>query len=221
MRKIIFISIFSVLLSYFGMAQTLNLLSLGDSYTIGESVQEAERFPVQTLALLHAKGIAFSAPTIVAKTGWTTDELQAGIKDAHITGTYNAVTLLIGVNNQYRGLSRETYRKEFVALLQQAIQYAGGNAAHVFVLSIPDWGVTPFAHGKNKDQVAEDIDAFNAIGKEEAEKLQCHFLNITPSSRLAETDRTLSASDGLHPSAKMYAMWSAALADAMEKEFKH
>ncbi|RZL34474.1 MAG: SGNH/GDSL hydrolase family protein, partial [Pedobacter sp.] len=143
----------------------LTYLALGDSYTIGEAVSEKESFPFQLAAQLRVAGLNVSTPKIVAKTGWTTSELQTAIKAENLTTNYDVVTLLIGVNNQYRSESQAEYKKEFVALLNTAIAFAKGNKKHVFVVSIPDWGVTPFgkASGKSAQTIAKEIDAFNAI----------------------------------------------------------
>src|SRR6476660_5417842 len=138
------------------MYSTHTLLCLGDSYTIGESVQPAENFPNQTIGLLRKDGYAFEDPEIVAKTGWTTDELQAAIDTHSFKDPYDFVTVLIGVNNQYRGRTVEDYRPGFESLLKQAIQFAGGKPEHVIVLSIPDWGVTPFAMDRDTKQIATE-----------------------------------------------------------------
>jgi len=184
------------------MKQSAHYLALGDSYTIGESVAVEERWPVQLAKTLH-----IGEPEIIAKTGWTTDELNAAIDKANPQGPYELVTLLIGVNNQYRGRSAAQYRDEFRALLQRAVSFAGENAAHVIVVSIPDWGVTPFAKGRDRATIAREIDEFNAINREEAVKAGAHYADITPISRRAAQDPTLVAPDGLHPSAKMYSEW--------------
>lgn len=180
-------------------------LALGDSYTIGEMVNENERFPVQLSTRLNSEAIDIAEPHIIAKTGWTTDELLAAIKEKNVKDTFNIVTLLIGVNNQYRGRDAENYRSELKQLLDIAINYAGGKKEHVFVLSIPDWGVTPFAEGKDRGKIAAEIDEYNRVKKEECEKLGVKFYDITGISRTI--DPALIASDGLHPSAKMYKMW--------------
>ncbi|HRQ38985.1 MAG TPA: SGNH/GDSL hydrolase family protein [Chloroflexota bacterium] len=185
----------------------MRFLALGDSYTIGESVAESERWPVQLAAQLQEKGIRMAAPEIIAKTGWTTDELAAGIQAAPPQGPYDLVSLLIGVNNQYRGRSQEEYQTQFADLLQQAISFAGGDPARVIVLSIPDWGVTPFAARLDAAVIAAEIDAFNAINRAEAEKVGAYYIDITAVSRQAITDPTLIAGDGLHPSGKMYTAW--------------
>ncbi|MBB6236647.1 lysophospholipase L1-like esterase [Pedobacter sp. AK013] len=188
-------------------------LALGDSYTIGESVKQAESFPYQLQALLKNQGIGIADPKIIAVTGWTTDELQAGIKKENLTGTFSFVTLLIGVNNQYRGYPINIYKKEFTELLQTAIVFAGGNKNKVFVVSIPDWGTTPFGKnsGRNQASIAAEIDSFNTANQEIASATGVSYTNITPASRNAATDPSLVASDGLHPSAKMYTEWATAL----------
>jgi len=190
----------------------MKFLALGDSYTIGESVPPEGRWPVQLAALLNARGIPIEAPEIIAKTGWTTGELAAAIQRANPQPPYALVSLLMGVNNQYRGGSQETYRQEFAALLQQAIDFAGGDPNHVIVLSIPDWGVTPFAsrdpRGRTPAQISVEIAAFNAINREETTRAGAHYVDITPISEGASDDLTLLAPDQLHPSGKMYALWA-------------
>lgn len=182
-------------------------LALGDSYTIGESVAVADRWPNQLARTLAEKGIALADPEIIAKTGWTTDELAAAIDDAKPRGPYALVTLLIGVNNQFRGRDAEQYRKEFAALLHRAIGFAGGEARRVVVVSIPDWGVTPFAADRERAEIAKEINLFNAINAEETRLAGARYADVTPASRRAATDATLVAPDGLHPSAAMYAQW--------------
>jgi lysophospholipase L1-like esterase len=224
MISLVFISILNTNYSILKMkGEKLTMLCLGDSYTIGESVSEDERFPDQCVRLLEKHGVRFSKPQIIAKTGWTTDELIHAIHEAKVTGTFDAVTLLIGVNNQYREYNKDTYRKEFMELLNTAIKYAGGNADHVFVVSIPDWGGTPFGanDGKQRSQakIGEEIDEYNAIGKEEALKAKVHFTDINPFSKKAATDASLIANDNLHPSGKMYAGWAEMLSADMLKVY--
>lgn len=187
--------------------QVLTYLALGDSYTIGESVAESERWPVQLAKELSENGVKVAAPQIIARTGWTTDELKAGISAANVNQTYDMVSLLIGVNNQYRGRDAEQFRGEFIGLLNQAIGFAGGDKSNVFVVSIPDWGVTPFAKSRDQQKIAKEIDAYNAVCKEEAEKAGIKYFDITPISREAVTNSALVASDGLHPSGEMYGRW--------------
>lgn len=185
----------------------LRYLALGDSYTIGESAAEAERWPVQLAAALREQNVSIADPEIIAKTGWTTAELTAGIVLAKPQGPYDLVSLLIGVNNQYRGLSQEAYREEFVALLETAVSLAGDQANRVFVVSIPDWGVTPFGQNRDYRAVSADIDAFNAINRTETEKRGIVYVDITEISRQALVDGSLIADDGLHPSGEMYRLW--------------
>jgi lysophospholipase L1-like esterase len=188
----------------------MRFLALGDSYTIGEAVSPNDRWPAQLAVLLREQKIPIGDPRIIATTGWTTDELSAGIDQADPQGTYDLVSLLIGVNNQYRGRDQQEYRAQFAALLQRAISFAGGQPSHVLVLSIPDWGVTPFAiqAGRDPKVVAVEIDTFNTINREETEKAGAQYVDITPFSRTAVDDPDLIASDGLHPSGKMYAEWA-------------
>ena len=186
---------------------TIRYLALGDSYTIGESVDATERFPNQLADFLKAGGLQTEV-TIIAKTGWTTNELWDGIQVSEVNPPYDLVSLLIGVNNQYRGYDINEYREQFVFLLNKSIEYAGGNPKRVVVLSIPDWGVTPFAHGQGGERIARDIDAFNAVNRAETEKAGAQYINITPISREAAHDVTLIAGDGLHPSGKMYLEWA-------------
>lgn len=182
-------------------------LALGDSYTIGESVPEADRWPAQLAGLLADQGIQTDL-AIIARTGWTTAELWQGIQEREITPPYDLVSLLIGVNNQYRGYDIQEYREQFVFLLNKSIEYAGGESNRVIALSIPDWSVTPFAWGRNGTQIATDIEAFNAVNREESEKAKIHYVDVTPISREALNDKSLIAADGLHPSGKMYAEWA-------------
>ena len=186
---------------------SINYLALGDSHTIGESVDESERWPNQLAQMLNKQGYQTDV-TIIAKTGWTTDELWKGIQAREVTPPYDLVSLLIGVNNQYRGRDIEEYREQFVFLLNKSIEYAGGDSNRVFVLSIPDWGVTPFASGRDAEQIAKEIDTFNAVNKTETEKAGVHYIDVTPISREVVNDSSLIASDGLHPSGKMYAEWA-------------
>lgn len=192
---------------------SFSYLALGDSYTIGESVPQSESFPFQLKDGLKNEGITVETPKIIALTGWTTDELQGAIKQAKLTQSFDVVTLLIGVNNQYRGYPIETYKKEFSELLQTAIDFSGGRKARVFVISIPDWGVTPFGKNASKtpEAIATEIDAFNAAAAKISSDAGVSFTNITTDSRMAANDASLIAADGLHPSGKMYHNWANAL----------
>ncbi|HKR75222.1 MAG TPA: SGNH/GDSL hydrolase family protein [Rhodanobacter sp.] len=187
----------------------MSYLALGDSYTIGESVPAAGRWPVQLATTLRGEGVPLGEPTILATTGWTTDELSAAMDEARFAPPWDLVSLLIGVNNQYRGRSVEEYRGEFRRLLQRAIALAGARAGRVLVLSIPDWGVTPFAHDSGRDvaRIASELDAYNATAREETLGLGACWVDITPISR---SHPALLADDGLHPSAAQYTLWAEA-----------
>ena len=185
----------------------LKYLALGDSYTIGESVDVAQRYPVQIADSLGKRGYLMEPPRIIAVTGWTTSDLKSGIKAASPQGPYDLVSLLIGVNNQYRGMDINIYRKEFGELIDQSIFFAGNDTGRVIVLSIPDWGVTPFASGRDREKIAGEIDQYNAINKEITLSRGIAWVDVTGISRLAVNDPALIASDGLHPSGKMYTEW--------------
>lgn len=194
-------------------------LALGDSYTIGEQVLANDNFPHQAVDMLNRQGMLVDEPDIVAVTGWTTDELAGAIKEAKLKDTYSFVTLLIGVNNQYRGRTVENFTAEFKALLKRAISFAGENASHVFVLSIPDWGVTPFAEGRDRQQIAKDIDAYNKAKEEITKAHKCNWLEITESTRRHGTDETYLVEDKLHYSGKEYAVWAEKLVPMVKKTF--
>ena len=183
-------------------------LALGDSYTIGESVAPAERWPVQLARMLQKEGVGLDEPQIIATTGWTTDELSAAIDRAPPRGPFDLVSLLIGVNNQYRGRALAEYRGQFADLLKRAIGLAGSQPGRVLVLSIPDWGVTPFARGRDRAAIGRAIDEFNAINAEAAQGAGARYVDVTPVSRQAVVDAALIAGDGLHPSGKMYTEWA-------------
>jgi lysophospholipase L1-like esterase len=182
-------------------------LALGDSYTIGESVAEEDRWPNQLAKLLESEGTKIDV-TIIARTGWTVEELWQGIQAVNPESPYDLVSLLIGVNNQYQGYDINEYREQFNFLLTRSIEYAAGNADRVIVLSIPDWSVTPFASGRDQEQIAKDIDNFNRVNREESEKAGVHYVDITVISREAVNHLSLIAPDGLHPSGKMYSEWA-------------
>ena len=181
-------------------------LALGDSYTIGEQVDVDSRWPVQLARALRAAGVPVGEPQIIAQTGWTTDELGAGIEQADVQRTYSLVSLLIGVNNQFRGRNADEYRAQFRSLLDQAIAFAGGKAMRVIVLSIPDWGVMPFAEGRDRAKIGLEIDQFNAAARDESTRSGAAWVDITPTSRA--TKGGWAASDGLHPSGTQYAAWA-------------
>lgn len=206
-----------------GAPHALRILSLGDSYTIGEGVNASDRWPMQLAALLRLRGLEVAEPTIVAQTGWTTDELSSGIDGARLAPPYDLVTLLIGVNDQYRGGSAADYRPRFRALLDRAVDFAGGNARRAIVLSIPDWGVTPFAAGRDRAAIAAAIREFNQVNRDETLRVTgsaARWVDVGASFARAAADPSLLAADGLHPSAEMYADWANLVLAAVEPQIK-
>ena len=201
-------------------AKPLTYLALGDSYTIGESVTAAERYPVQLTERLNADGLDVEAPKIIATTGWTTRNLIDGIAAEDIEGnTYDLVSLLIGVNNQFQGKPLPEYRTEFTELLNAAIAFAGGDRARVFVVSIPDYGYTPFGQN-NQASISAGVDAFNDAARSITLAKEVDFFNITDISReWAAGDNTLVASDGLHPSGEQYRRWVESFYAAVREKF--
>ncbi len=183
-------------------------LALGDSYTIGESVALHESFPYQTVQLLRKAGLVFHAPEIVAKTGWTSFELAEHMLHTSLNEVYDFVTLLVGVNNQYRELPIEEFTTDFEFLLHKAIHLSGNKPSHVMVLSIPDWGITPFAKGRETEKISEEINTFNQICESAAKNNKTHFINITEETRKAKNDLSLLATDQLHYSGKAHAIWA-------------
>ncbi|MBS1556752.1 MAG: SGNH/GDSL hydrolase family protein [Bacteroidetes bacterium] len=204
-RYLLFISLLMTLSTSMN-AQEKKYLALGDSYTIGESVSEAERWPNQLRDSLNKKGYAIGKPTIIATTGWRTDNLKNAMNIAQLKPEYDLVSLLIGVNNQYQGKSSDQYAIEFEDLLKTAIHLAKGRKENVFVVSIPDYGFTPFGKPK-KEAITKAIDLFNEINARITYKYKVQYFNITEISRDGLTDPSLVAGDGLHPSGKMYAQW--------------
>lgn len=200
-----------------GQSQTptkdsLRYLALGDSYTIGTSVETAERFPMQLVQALQKKGVKIQKPKIIARVGWSTDQLSAAMDRENLEGSsWDLVTLLIGVNNQYRGGSLEQYKLEFEVLLKRAIALAGNDKTKVIVISIPDYGVTPFGQRYQVGRISREIDEFNAANRKIAQQLGVAYCDITPISREALKDKSLIAGDQLHPSGKMYGRWAEAL----------
>lgn len=235
MKKVVFFSIiFLSLMSYVKKNEipllnnlnntdtadvSMTYLALGDSYTIGESVAASERYPVQTVNLLRLQNVKINNPDIIAVTGWTTGDLIQALNVNPPKTNYSVVSLLIGVNNQYRGQSLGGYKTEFTELLKRAVLYAGSNKNHVFVLSVPDYSVTPFASGSDTKMIAKDIDAFNEANKKISLRIGVHYLDITTISRGAENNHTLLAADGLHPSGLQYEKWSKLLAPLILHSF--
>lgn len=213
--RLLFLVLLGLSMNAIAASAPKRYLALGDSYTIGESVAEAGRFPIQLVAALREQGIQFDAPEIIARTGWTTAELQEAIDLAKPKPPYDLVTLLIGVNNQYRGGDLRRFRSEFAKLLLHAIAFAGRNKQQVLVVSIPDWGVTPFARNDKRGarRIGKQIDAFNAEAHAICAKSGVRFIDITPISREGGGEAPMLAADGLHPSAAMYARWVEAIVE--------
>jgi len=184
---------------------TIKYLALGDSYTIGQSVPVTDRYPIQLSTRLMEDSIEMDTTIIIAQTGWRTDNLNDGIINANLTDTFELVSLLIGVNNFYQGRSIEEYEEEFEGLLQTAINFAGGEKDHVFVLSIPDYAYTPFGNGNSN--ISQGIDDFNAVNKTITDSLEVSYFDITAISRQGLDQPDLVASDGLHPSGEQYERW--------------
>lgn len=198
----------------------ITYLALGDSYTIGQSVAEAESFPVQLVTLLKNHSLNIGDPDIVAVTGWTTGNLLNALNNNPPKTNYSFVTLLIGVNNQYQGRSLEEYKTQFSQLLNLSIAYAGNKKDHVFVLSIPDYSVTPFGNNIDKEKTALEIDQFNEANQMISKNAGVNYLDITPISRDAKNDTSLVALDGLHPSAIQYLKWDQLLAPLILQVFE-
>lgn len=187
--------------------EPIRLLALGDSYTIGEGVAPGQRWPALLARRLRDGGVESADPIIVARTGWTVAELESGIDQAAPSGTFELATLQIGVNDQFRGYPVNDFVDEFAAMLERAVGFAGRVPGRVIVLSIPDWGVTPFAAGRDRDRIATEIDAFNRVVAAESGRRGAGFVDVTPISRRAADDPGLLAGDGLHPSGEMYSLW--------------
>jgi len=191
-------------------------LALGDSYTIGEGVLLAETYSCQAVQLLREKGLLFTAPEIIARTGWTTDELHSAIAGTRLLPAYDLVTMLIGVNNQYRGRSTEEYMAQFESLLLQAIGFSAGRPGRVFVLSIPDWGVSPFSADRDRSAIGSQIDAFNGAAARIARQHQVAFIDITTHARMQGQPF---AADGLHPAGEQYRYWAEKLVEQIIQRF--
>jgi acyl-CoA thioesterase I len=187
---------------------TVRYLALGDSYTIGQSVLEADRYPVQLKNMLQKEGVLINNPKIIAKTGWRTDNLSSAMDAAKLDSNWTLVTLLIGVNNQYQGQNVSLYEKPFRQLLQRAVALAKGKKERVFVVSIPDYAYTPFGENSgNQANISKELDAYNVVNEQVAKEMGVTYFNITPISREGLKNPDLVANDGLHPSGKMYGRW--------------
>lgn len=184
-------------------------LALGDSYTIGESVDPTDRYPVQAVRLFNGTDhLSCQDPDIIAVTGWTTGNLLEAVAPLKPAAPYRMVSLLIGVNNQYQGRSQSEYRDQFALLLQKSILLAGNDPSHVLVLSIPDYSVTPFGRTRDTSLIAAQIDSFNGINRSLAADYKVHYIDVTTESRKAASDASLIAADGLHFSGKEYGCWA-------------
>jgi lysophospholipase L1-like esterase len=199
----------------------ISYLALGDSYTIGEGVALFDSFPYQLCGLLRKEKILCNAPEILAKTGWTTDELQAQINKHSFNPPYSFVTLLIGVNNQYRGRTAENFEPEFQSLLQQAIKFAGNRKERVFVLSIPDWGQTPFAKDRDRNKISLEIDAYNEVIRNNCNRKDITFIDITTFPREKNNASFLVTSDELHPSSQEYSRWAGLIFNHIRQKIKN
>ena len=221
---------FFFLLSTFSYSQELKIektktqyLALGDSYTIGESVDEKYSWPIQLkFNLLNSdSNTSLDSVRIIAKTGWTTSDLLNYISNIKINNNYDLVSLLIGVNNQFRGYDTNIYEKEFEKLLIKSIGFANSNFSNVFVLSIPDYGVTPFGKLRDSEKIKSEINLYNEINYKISKKYGVLYFDITDISRLAEFDSTLLADDMLHPSKKMYNLWVEKIVDQVINQLSH
>lgn len=214
---LVFLLFFSV--DTFPQQDSLSFLALGDSYTVGTSELPINSWPLQFAQLMDKKGVPLKPPTILAGAGWTTNDLLSEINTSNLETEYDLVSLLIGVNNQYRGLDINQFKDQFKELLDKSVKLAGNNTSRVFVLSIPDWGVTPFARFKDKDKIRRELTTYNAIIEVETEKRGILFIEITKSSQQALWNKSLIASDSLHPSAKMYKDWAKKIQKKVLKQF--
>jgi len=197
-----------------------NYLALGDSYTIGESVPLFKSFPYQAVQLLRKKEFNFNAPEIIAKTGWTTDELQDGINNSTLLSKYDFVTLLIGVNNQYRGRDAIEYKQQYEEILKKAIEFSNGKKDHVIIISIPDYSVTAHAQSMDTEKISREIEVYNSISKALSIQYKVQYVDITAGSKAAKDDLSLVASDGLHPSEKEYTKWAKKIVDLIASQLK-
>ena len=195
------------------MSLTYTYLALGDSYTVGEGVPLFESYPCQAVRILRKSGKKFCAPEIIAKTGWTTSELATHLDHTLLNTPYDIVTLLIGVNNQYRGMASSHYALEFEELLTRSLSFAGNEPSKIFVLSIPDWGLTPFAGSLDKAHINREIEIYNDINRSITRKYNADYIDITSGSPETAEDLSYLAADGLHPSGKAYKRWAMLLAE--------
>jgi lysophospholipase L1-like esterase len=195
-------------------------LALGDSYTIGESIQLNKSFPYLAVQLLRNKEYQFNAPEIIAKTGWTASELQEGMNQSILLSRYDFVTLLIGVNDQYRGIDAIEYKEQFEEILKKAIDLANGKKGHVIIISIPDYSVTPYAGSMNTEKISKEIEVLNNINKALSIQYKVQYIDITYSTKELGNNPALIAQDGLHPSEKEYTKWAEKIAEIITEQLK-
>lgn len=198
----------------------MSYLALGDSYTIGHKISEKERWPNQLAKALRNDGFSIQNPKIIAKNGWRTDELLDAMHAELNDEKYDLVSVMIGVNNQYQSKNLKNYKEELKTILREAIAKSKEGKECVFVLSIPDYGMTPFGKKKGGNQISEDLKKWNAACKQVSQEMGIAFYNITKISKQAETDSALVASDGLHPSGKMYQLWVEKILPKIEQKLK-
>lgn len=199
---------------------TYSYLALGDSYTIGESVPLNKSFPYQVVQLMRASEYNFNAPEIIAQTGWTTDELQEAITKSTLLSKYDFVSLLVGVNNQYREREAIEYKEQFEEILKKAIELASGKKEHVIVVSIPDYSITPYAQSMDTDKISKEIEVFNSINKALSIQYKVQYADITALSKEAKNNSLLIAGDGLHPSETEYARWAEKIVEIIASQLK-
>jgi lysophospholipase L1-like esterase len=197
-----------------------SFLALGDSYTIGEAVPLTESFPYKVIQLLRKKEYNFNAPEIIAKTGWTTDELQDAITNYLFLSRYDFVTILIGVNNQYRGRDAIEYKQHFEEILKKGIELANGKKEHVIVISIPDYSTTPYASAMDTDKIAKEVDVFNGINKALSIQYKVNYADIALGMKGSKNDASLLTPDGLHPSEKEYTKWAEKITEIITSQLK-
>jgi lysophospholipase L1-like esterase len=182
-------------------------LALGDSYTVGEGVQIEEQWPRQLVSMLREKGVDVDDLVMIARTAWTTDELLDAIDDAPPTGAFDLVSLMVGVNDQYRARAVDTFRTDFTAILRRALGFAP-SPSRLIVVSIPDWGAAPFADGQDRARITREVSMFNDCARQLVERSRAHWVDVTAASRRMTRDRSLAVADGLHPSGAMYREWA-------------
>ena len=200
--------------------KTHTYLALGDSYTVGESVPTTKSFPAQVVEKLQPALKAKIKFDVIAATGWRTDDLLQGIHGKFSDRTFDFVTLLIGVNNQYQERHFSQYEREFPQLLEKAIAFADNNPDRVAVVSIPDYGYTPFGKNRDKATISNEINAYNAFAEATATAADVRFINITDITRRGLDEPDLVADDGLHPSAKAYKLFASRIAPFMLTRLK-